>query len=242
MSEPKEAPAKEIYQQVKKYCHKHLDNEYRDTCNNVVEHLLLEDPAIFNRGKTEIWSAAIVWAVGSINFLGDKSFAPYASLSDVCSYFNANTSTVGQKATKIRELLNMHYFNPEFQTSNSLSDLLNSLVMTPDGFIVPADMSEDREPENNKSETPEYDESAEYMMVLRSSIRLDSASLYQLEYLIKKMLSKESRFISIEKKTTKTVRVIFYGTISEIERMDDNLVMAGYSIVDVFYIVPDDEE
>jgi hypothetical protein len=39
--------------------------------------LLESNPAVFNRGQSGIWGAAIVWAVGSVNFLGDKSFEPY---------------------------------------------------------------------------------------------------------------------------------------------------------------------
>lgn len=33
----------------------------------------------FQRGKIEIWAAAVVYAIGSPNFLFDKSFEPYMS-------------------------------------------------------------------------------------------------------------------------------------------------------------------
>src|SRR5210317_2193233 len=89
------------------YCKKHLNNDYLSLCNKVFEDLLKEDEHIFKRGKAEIWAASVVWSVGSINFLGDKSFEPYATLADVCSFFNANTSTVGQKASKIKDLLDI---------------------------------------------------------------------------------------------------------------------------------------
>lgn len=115
------APSKKdkIFILVSGFCKNHLDDEYQRLCTELFNDLLEYDSEVFNRGKEEIWATAIVWAIGSINFLGDKGFEPYASLSDICKYFSANTLTVGQKASKIRDWLDIDLFNEKFQRDDS---------------------------------------------------------------------------------------------------------------------------
>jgi len=206
----------QILTQVTNYCQKYLDKEYTDKCSQVFYDLLDENPDIFSRGEDGIWAASIVWAVGSVNFLGDKSFEPYASLVDVCSYFNANKSTVGQKSAKIRKLLNINQFNPTYQTTTLVSDLLNSLVLTPEGFIVPSDMFAS-ESDEDPAEEPEDDKPKEYLLELNSSKSVSNATLYQLEHLMRTILSKKSRFIEIEKQEARVVLINILGTMADIE-------------------------
>ena len=93
----------------------------------------------FQRGKIEIWAAAIVYAIGSVNFLFDKSFEPHMSAEQISEYFGTNNSTVSAKARKIREIFDMGYLNPEFSTQRMTEiNPLNNLVVV-DGFIVPLD-------------------------------------------------------------------------------------------------------
>jgi hypothetical protein len=233
MAKKNTTAADQILTQVTDYCQKYLDNEYEEVCNQVFKNLLEENPAVFNRGNAGIWGAAIIWAVGSINFLGDKSFKPYATLADVCSYFNANKSSVGQKSAKIRKLLNINRYNPDYQTTNAVSDFLNSLVMTPEGFIASVDMFE-VESEMNEIEEPEDDEPMEYLLVLNSSRSVSNATLYQLEHLIKTTISKESKLIEIEKQHIKTVLITFYGTQMDIELLNSKLRFSDFEIVNIY--------
>jgi len=232
--------ADQILTLVTNYCQKYLDKEYTDICSKVFHDLLEENPAVFNRGQEGIWVAAIVWAVGSVNFLGDKSFEPYASLADVCIYFNANKSSVGQKSAKIRKQLNIDRFNPDYQTTTQVSDFLNSLVMTPEGFIVPVDMFED-DSEEDEIGDPEDDEPKEYMLVLNSSKGLSNFTLYQLEHLIKTTISKESKFIKIEKQHVRTVLITFFGTLADIELLDNKLRFSDFEIVNIYYEDPEND-
>lgn len=76
-------------------------------------------------------------AAGSVNFLSDKSFEPYATLDDVCWFFGANNSTVGNKAGHIRKTLGMDRLNTEYLFNDSpLVSMLDSLCVTEDGIIV----------------------------------------------------------------------------------------------------------
>jgi len=77
----------------------------------------------------EIWVAAIIYAIGSINFLFDKSFEPCVSAQDISDYFGTSKSTVSQKAKLIRDMFKMGHWDKEFSTTkmredNPLSDLV----------------------------------------------------------------------------------------------------------------------
>lgn len=71
----------------------------------------------FERGSLEIWTASIIYTIGNMNFLFDKSFEPY-SLRGIYDFFETKSSTIGAKSRVIRDLLNLAlYFDKNFSTS-----------------------------------------------------------------------------------------------------------------------------
>jgi hypothetical protein len=121
------------------FCTDRLDNEYHLLCEKLIKKLGRKRDVPFQRGRLEIWAAAVVYALGSINFLFDKSFQPYVSADQISDYFGTSNSTVSNKAREIRDLLNLRHFDPEFSTrSMAQSNPLNDLVMV-DGFIMSLD-------------------------------------------------------------------------------------------------------
>ena len=90
----------------------------------------------FKIGKIEIWAAAVVYAIGSINFLFDKSFEPYITATEISEHFGTKNSTVSAKAKQIKDLFKMGYYDSEFSTQKMTeSNPYNSFVMV-DGFVV----------------------------------------------------------------------------------------------------------
>ena len=224
----KEQEIKSIYQG---YCKQHLDDEYLALCDQLYEDLLEFDADVFQRGRINIWASAIVWAVGSINFLGDKSFEPYASLKDVCSYFGANTSTVGQKAALIREWLDIDQFTEEYiRSDSSLLEMLNSMVITESGLIVPRDMLEGVEEDDFEDELP-----GNYIVVLEVTRKMKQADLYQIEYLFKSVLDEDEYVKKIYLKDSWTVLLHYYGKPHRVrlfERKDQRMGLAVLDVVD----------
>ena len=74
----------------------------------------------FLPGKIEIWAAGVVYVLGGINFLFDKSSKPHASSDDICNYFSTSKSTTGQRAKAIRDMFKLQYFDSEFSTKELL--------------------------------------------------------------------------------------------------------------------------
>ena len=121
------------------FCSQKLDDDYFQLCEKLIKKLGRKREVPFQRGKLEIWAAAVVHVIGSINFLFDKSFEPYMSAEQICEYFGTKTSTVSNKAREIKDILNMWHFDSEFSTQRMTdSNPFNKMVMI-DGFIMPID-------------------------------------------------------------------------------------------------------
>ena len=119
------------------FCAQELDDDYYQLCEQLVKKLGRKKDVPFKRGRLEIWAAAIVYAIGSINFLFDKSFEPYVSAEQISEYFGTKNSTVSNKARQIKDMFDMFHFSPEFSTNKMTEDSpMNKLVMV-DGLIAP---------------------------------------------------------------------------------------------------------
>lgn len=120
-------------------CVENLDENYSELCEKLVKKMGRKHDVPFKRGRLDIWASAVVYAIGSINFLFDQSFEPYMSAAQVCDYFGTNQSTVSQKARRIKDMFDMGYFDPEFSTQHAEnSNPMNNMVVV-DGFFVPLD-------------------------------------------------------------------------------------------------------
>ncbi|HWQ66101.1 MAG TPA: DUF6398 domain-containing protein [Methanospirillum sp.] len=120
-----------------RFCEERLDDEYAEICRTVAAKLARKKGSPILRGKSEVWAAGIIYAVGQMNFLFDRSFEPYQSAEDICTYFGTKKSTCSQKAKLIRDTVGMNnYWEPEFSTSRTLeSNPFNSIRMSSNGFF-----------------------------------------------------------------------------------------------------------
>ncbi len=126
-----------LIEKVSDFCDKNIDNEYKELCLKMIEKMSRKRTVPFLSGKLEIWAAAIIYAIGQINFLFDKSFKPYQSADDICNYFNTSKSTTSQKAKLIRDMFKLNYYDKYFSTQKmSNSNPFNELIMI-NNFIVP---------------------------------------------------------------------------------------------------------
>lgn len=119
------------------FCTQKLDDDYRQLCEKLIEKLGSEKDVSFKRGKIEIWAAAVVYAIGSINFLFDKSFEPYVTAEQISEYFGTKKSTVSNKARQIKDLLKIGYQDSDFLTQQiTKNNPFNDMVMV-NGLNVP---------------------------------------------------------------------------------------------------------
>jgi len=122
------------------FCAQKLNDEYFQLCEKLIRKLGQEEEVPFKRGKIGIWAAAVVYAIGSINFLFDKSFEPYMTAEQISEYFGTKNSTVSNKARRIKKMFDMWHFDREFSTQRMAEkDPRNNMVVV-DDLIVPLSM------------------------------------------------------------------------------------------------------
>lgn len=107
----------EIVKMVVSFCNEKIDAEYASLCEKMVRKLGRKRNNPFERGRLEIWAAAVIYTVATMNFLFDKSFKPYLPLSEIHNHFGTSSSTISQKSGQIRSMLKLRrYWDPEFST------------------------------------------------------------------------------------------------------------------------------
>lgn len=121
---------------VREFCAKKLDTEYLELSERLVQKLGRKKNSPLATGQPQVWAAAIIHALGTINFLFDKSFEPYVSTNDINTFFGTSKSTTGNKSKQIRDLLKLDYWDNEFSTKKMQSSNPYAKFVMVDGLIV----------------------------------------------------------------------------------------------------------
>jgi len=116
-----------------------LNDEYEEVIEKLINKMARKREVPFLSGRIEIWAAAVIHALGTINFLFDKTTQPYVSVTDIFEYFGTKQSTTSQKSKKIRDIFNLTYFDSNFSIKSvDQESPFNNLTIV-DGLIVPQD-------------------------------------------------------------------------------------------------------
>lgn len=99
-----------IVKMVVNFCNEKIDAEYASLCEKMVRKLGRKRNNPFERGRLEIWAAAVIYTVATMNFLFDKSFEPYLPLSEIHNHFGTSSSTISQKSGQIRSMLKLRRY------------------------------------------------------------------------------------------------------------------------------------
>ncbi|MBN1978379.1 MAG: hypothetical protein JW918_13360 [Anaerolineae bacterium] len=135
-----EAISQDLIRLTGEFCDQYLDEEYKQLAEKLILKMKRKRQVPFLQGRVNTWAAAVIYALGQINFLFDRSSEPYIAAADIPRYFGVSQSTVGQKAKLIRDMFGLFYWHPEFSTQATRgSDPFKGMVMV-DGLIVPVGM------------------------------------------------------------------------------------------------------
>ena len=131
-----ESRKNQILNLIKDFCTQKLDDDYFELSERLLSKLGRKRDVPFMSGKIEIWAAAVIHALGTINFLFDKSFEPYTTVDEINVFFGTNKSSTGQKSKVIRNLLNLGYFDSEFSTQQAKQNNPFDKLTMVNGFYV----------------------------------------------------------------------------------------------------------
>ncbi|MGJ3240944.1 MAG: DUF6398 domain-containing protein [Anaerolineae bacterium] len=137
---PKKMQAKfdDIMAEIEPFCVEYLNEEYAQVCREMTAKLARKRPSPLVRGQVTSWAAGIVYAVGQVNFLFDQSQTPYIPASDLAEAFGVASSTAGNKAKTIRDLLNIRMMDPDWTLPSRMDENITAWMIQVNGFIVDA--------------------------------------------------------------------------------------------------------
>ncbi len=118
------------------FCEKYLNAEYRVMIHRVVGTLARKRPSPLLRGKESVWAAAVVHAVGRVNFLDDSSQTPFCKPKAIYEFFGIGESTGQNKSKEIRELLKMGPFSPEWTLPSRVADNPMVWLLQVNGLMI----------------------------------------------------------------------------------------------------------
>lgn len=133
---------------IDRVCDEHLGDfadEYRATCQLMAATCCQEGtPIVEGRAKAESWAAGILWTVGWVNFLDDRSSTPHLTAKQAAAAFGVSVATLEAKSRDLRYGLGVEPHDgrwtlPTLARSNPLIWLLETTSNTVDARTLPTE-------------------------------------------------------------------------------------------------------
>ena len=128
--------AEEIIEITDPVCAELLDAEYAGLARQVVAKLARKRPSPLASGRRGTWAAAVVYALGQVNFLFDAASEPHLTGDELSAAFGVAKSTMSGKAKLVRDLLQMSYFSAEFLRASALAENPMVWLIEVDGLAM----------------------------------------------------------------------------------------------------------
>jgi hypothetical protein len=119
-----------------KFCADNLNEEYAQLARQAAAALCRKRPSPLMTAHIETWACAIVYALGYVNFLFDKSQEPYMSASDLCAAFGISASTGSARSRVVRDALGMIQMDANWVLPSKLEDSPLAWMIMVNGLIV----------------------------------------------------------------------------------------------------------
>jgi hypothetical protein len=119
-------------------CAKHLNEEYAQLSRKMAATLSRKRPSPLERGRPKSWACGIVYALGQVNFLFDKSQTPHLSAGELVELFGVSSQTAGGKAKNIRDMLKIHMFDWKWMLPSLMDDSPIPWMISVNDYIIDA--------------------------------------------------------------------------------------------------------
>ena len=129
---------KEIGEMLIYFCEEKLNEDYEDLCLLLLEKLCYKRPPPILSGKASTWAAGIVYAIGSNNFIFDKTQKLHLTAKELASAFGVSPSTASSKAAELKKMFKIDYFNSEWMLPEHIENNPMIWAIKVNGLIVDA--------------------------------------------------------------------------------------------------------
>jgi len=117
-------------------CATHLTEEYAQLSRKAAAALSRKRPSPLAQGRPKSWACGIVYALGQVNFLFDKSQTPYLGAQELAALFDVSPGTAGGKAKAVRDMLKIRYFDWLWMLPSRIADNPAVWLLSVNGLIV----------------------------------------------------------------------------------------------------------
>jgi len=119
---------------------KRLHDTYTGFAMSLCDAVAASNRLIIYRGRTDIWAAAIVYAIAQLNFLFSRETTHHLTPEELCNWFKVKQSTVSSKAATIRTTLDLFFDDERFCAPHVTRSF--QYLEDENGFIFPATLLE----------------------------------------------------------------------------------------------------
>jgi hypothetical protein len=120
------------------FCRQHLNEEYAELCRRMAATLSRKRPCPLAQGHLASWACGIIYALGRVNFLFDKTQTPYMKSDELCSLFGVSPSNASAKSRKILDGLKITLLDPRWSLPSKLAVNPRAWLIQVNGFLVDA--------------------------------------------------------------------------------------------------------
>ena len=114
----------------------YLDEEYSQLARQATAALCRKRPSPLLSGRVNSWACGIVYALGFVNFLFDKSQDPHLSAAELCAAFGVAKSTGAAKSKAVRDALKMVRMDPNWYRPSRMDQNFKAWMIMVNGLIV----------------------------------------------------------------------------------------------------------
>ena len=119
-------------------CQEHLNEEYAQLARQATAALCRKRPSPLSSGRVNSWACGVVYALGFVNFLFDKSQDPHMNATELCAAFGVAKGTGAAKSRAVRDALGMVQMDPHWYLPSKMDDNVMAWMILVNGLIVDA--------------------------------------------------------------------------------------------------------
>ena len=120
------------------FCEAHLNDEYGELCRKLAAKLSRKRPSPLERGQAKSWAGAIVYTIGRVNFLFDRSQTPHMKAQELCELMGVSQGTASGKSTQIMDMLGIMQMHPEWTLPSLMDENPLAWMISVNGLIIDA--------------------------------------------------------------------------------------------------------
>ena len=118
------------------FCKQYLNEEYAELARQMAAALARKRPSPLLSGHIRSWTAGIIYVLGQVNFLFDKSQSPYMRADELCNRMGVSKQTAGGHAKKISDILGTYQLDPNWCLPSKLDNNPLAWTLSVNGLMV----------------------------------------------------------------------------------------------------------